>query len=173
MTTPSRIHFFKFVRHAKTCARLVTAGESCTCNAPVEEVPAFWCPVCDHPHWLDSRWKFNGNRDKPTFGPAYPGAKSSYLSFTGGVKRYRLERIDKNKRSADTYASERAALEACPNDKWRVVPYTTPRRVYCHSHVTDGMIRVLPDSPGPFAGKTVPLPLWVLEEDGHSYHRVP
>jgi hypothetical protein len=28
------------------------------------------------------------------------------------------------------------------------------------------MLRVLPDTPGPLGGKTVPLPQWVLEDDG-------
>lgn len=127
--------------------------------------PAFWCPVCNRPHWLDQRWKWNGDRDKPTFGPAHPGAKSSYLSYTERT-RYRAKRKDKPK--FGEWKQNRSEV-VLPNEHWEVET-ETKRRVYCHSHVTDGMIRVLPDSPGPYSGKTVPLMPWVANEDQRTWH---
>lgn len=32
--------------------------------------PAVWCPACDTHHLFDSRWKFNGDMEKPTFTPS-------------------------------------------------------------------------------------------------------
>lgn len=29
----------------------------------------FWCPGCKTYHEIDSRWKFDGNMDRPTFKP--------------------------------------------------------------------------------------------------------
>jgi hypothetical protein len=26
----------------------------------------FWCPGCETCHWIDGRWTFNGNMEKPT-----------------------------------------------------------------------------------------------------------
>lgn len=27
----------------------------------------FWCPACKTPHQTDHRWKFNGDKERPTF----------------------------------------------------------------------------------------------------------
>lgn len=27
----------------------------------------FWCPGCDGAHAIDTRWTFNGDKDRPTF----------------------------------------------------------------------------------------------------------
>lgn len=75
---------------------------------------------------MDRRWKWNGNRDKPTFGPVEPGVKHSFLCFT----------------------EEKGV-----------------RHTICHTYVTDGLLRVLGDTPGPLSGKTVALAAW----DGDTY----
>lgn len=126
--------------------------------------PAYWCPVCEHPHHLDGRWKWNGDYNKPTFGPSSPGAKSSFLSYYDAPARkyWRLERTDKKKVGEQQFDTEAEANAAKPHDLWVARQVTTPakRRVFCHVHVTDGMIRILPDTPGPLGGKTVPLQPW-------------
>lgn len=30
----------------------------------------FWCPGCDQAHWIDSRWTFDGDLERPTFHPS-------------------------------------------------------------------------------------------------------
>jgi hypothetical protein len=39
----------------------------------------FHCPGCGEPHVCDARWSFNGDRERPTFGPAAPEAQFSIL----------------------------------------------------------------------------------------------
>lgn len=147
--------------------------------------PAYWCPVCNHPHSLDGRWKWNGNYDKPTFGPAHPGARSSYLSYIdvragpywllkrhGVYKCYEFSGKEVPLQYGDKgYAEQQAKEYAHENDGagWGVVERQrkAERRVYCHVHVTDGMIRILPDTPGPLGGKTIPLRPWVLNKEGN------
>jgi 5-methylcytosine-specific restriction protein A len=136
--------------------------------------PAYWCPVCHHPHWLDQRWKWNGDRDRPTFGPAQPGARYSFLSFhdVRAKEHYELHRTDKNKRGTTTYATYAEAYAARPNNLWEVRgPITTPahRHVHCHVFIENGMLRVLGDTPGPLAGRTVQLQPWTCSEDGSRW----
>jgi hypothetical protein len=134
--------------------------------------PAIWCVVCDHPHYLDERWKFNGDFDKPSFLPAAPGTPHSYLSYTHESPHYIIKRKDKMKVGGEPYATFEEADRARPNDKWVVekVP-GGKRKVICHSHIIDGVMRVLGDTPGPHAGKNVPLPRWFLNADGRSYRK--
>lgn len=42
---------------------------------------AWWimCPGCGSSHELDKRWQFNGNKERPTFGPVSKGAAHSLL----------------------------------------------------------------------------------------------
>lgn len=35
-----------------------------------------WCPGCDEAHGCDSRWKFNGDYERPTFEPSLLVAQS-------------------------------------------------------------------------------------------------
>ena len=138
--------------------------------------PAFWCPVCGHPHWLDGRWKWNGSFDKPTFGPTAPGARFSFLSFSGGHVRklWRLERPGKvgQQEFATQEDAQAEIARAGLGPEWKVVAATkeVPRRVYCHSYVRDGKIQILSDTPHALAGQTVALESWTLEDDG-SYHK--
>lgn len=51
---------------------------------------AVYCPACEAVHPLDTRWSFNGDYDRPTFGPTAPGGNSSLLVATNhpGWKSY-------------------------------------------------------------------------------------
>lgn len=158
--------------------------------------PAYWCPVCDHPHWLDGRWKWNGDLDKPTFGPVSPGAKHSFLSYSSAhtstwwlLKRNDIFYAGQDESGKSTCTSDESKavcffeeqahqrVEQLKNDNeglgWGAVKRVRhyPYRVFCHVHVTDGMIRILNDTPGPLSGKTIPLQPWVLSEDGRTYHK--
>ena len=143
--------------------------------------PAIWCPVCKHPHVLDARWKWNGDVDKPTFGPASPGARFSFLSYsTRPAGRYFVLKrngayacvpgtktpmefgdLDFASTWADEHKQDNNGLG------WGVVPRDRggeKRIVYCHTYIKDGMLQVLSDTPGPLAGKTVPLQEWDVDE---------
>jgi hypothetical protein len=149
--------------------------------------PAFWCPVCQHPHWLNERWKWNGDRDKPTFSAAAPGQRFSFLSYLPPSEGtyHLLKRNDRwfrygsaapveeknaSKFGQRDFAERTAAEHADDNDGagWGVVErfIKTPRKVFCHSYVKDGMLQLLPDTPGPLGGTTVPLKPWSLNDDG-------
>ncbi len=53
-----------------------------------------YCPACQAHHHIDHRWSFNGDYDKPTFGPSEPGGASSLLVKTNhpGWKSYNPEK---------------------------------------------------------------------------------
>lgn len=150
-------------------------------NGAEQTWPAIWCPVCKHPHVLDSRWKWNEDVDKPTFGPASPGARFSFLSYStrpagqyfvlkrNGVfacvpgTKTPLEFMTQD--DAGQYAQQRVLENN--GQGWGVVPRNRggeKRIVYCHTYIKDGMLQVLGDTPGPLAGKTVPLPEWDVDE---------
>jgi hypothetical protein len=40
------------------------------------------CPGCDAPHQCDDRWSFNGDHERPTFGPVPPAPNCSVLVTT-------------------------------------------------------------------------------------------
>ena len=96
---------------------------------------AFWCPGCDEGHHVNSRWKFNGNADAPTFSP-------SILVRNG--------HFHPEHKNGDpcwcTYNAEH------PNEP------ASFKCQCCHSFVTDGQIQFLGDCSHALAGKTVPLP---------------
>jgi len=62
----------------------------------VDNVWVFFCPGCGHDHPYDSRWKFNGDVDKPTFTPSllcnadYPDSRC-HLFVTEGKIIYQLD----------------------------------------------------------------------------------
>lgn len=152
--------------------------------------PAYWCPVCDHPHALNGRWKWNGDFDKPTFS-SVNGNPHSFLSFHPPVDHdyYLLKRngwfytggsqpaVQDQSKAVQfvdrEYAEQRAIFLQGENGGtgWGVVTRHRKegRRTICHVYVTDGRIQVLRDTPGPLAGKTVPLEPWELHEDGITY----
>lgn len=137
--------------------------------------PAYWCPVCDAPHTLDARWKWNGDVVKPTFGPAKPGDKFSYLSYTTipAHSFWVLARppvkvgVDwkPGKVGADRYNTKGEAVQALAAaglpPGWEPHESRVPSemRVYCHVYIRDGNIQVLPDSKA-LKGQTVPLQPW-------------
>lgn len=106
-----------------------------------ERQVAFHCPGCDGLHVLTIDptarpcWSYNGLPDAPTFSP-------SVLVRTGHY-------IDGHKAGQDCWCSMAAKA---PDDP---PPFTC---TICHSFVTDGRIRFLPDSTHALAGQTVDLP---------------
>src|SRR5262245_53469210 len=66
-------------------------------------LPAYWCPVCDHPHRIgikgkplgDVTWDWNGELDKPTFAPSIHSLVSEHNSLSHFVlKRDGLKACD-------------------------------------------------------------------------------
>ena len=99
------------------------------------------CPGCGEIHMLPvgpgnggvyPRWDFNGDVDKPTFGPSV------------------LARGHRLVRDAAGEWTGKWELDAAGNP----IPYT------CHSFVEDGRIRFLTDCTHALAGQTVGLPDW-------------
>ena len=98
---------------------------------------AFYCPGCQTYHSFDSRWSFNGSMEKPTFTPSLKVGP-----WWGMPPEADLDLRDENgNRKLDENGRIFGAQE-----------------MLCHSFVTDGMIRFLPDCTHPLAGKTVPIP---------------
>jgi hypothetical protein len=55
----------------------------------------FTCPGCKKEHWYDTRWKFDGNFEKPSFSPSllvYPNKTAKqprcHLWITNGIIRF-------------------------------------------------------------------------------------
>lgn len=97
----------------------------------------FRCPGCDAVHrvWVGTgpgpRWVYNGNPEKPTFGPSIL-VKGEYWE--------------------PPVTSENA-------EEWKRNPWPQHKVTrICHSFVRDGQIQFLGDCTHGLAGKTVPLP---------------
>lgn len=141
--------------------------------------PAYWCPVCDHPHMINTdtskpgpAWSWNGDYDYPSIGPSAPGEKFSVLYFSDRPSRtvWRLARPGKT--GADEYPTEEAALQARKDAGLNVllwkpekVHVAAHRHVYCHTYVRNGTIQILPDSER-LGRRTMPLPEWVSPKEG-------
>lgn len=103
----------------------------------------FICPGCKGPHLLPTsesppslvvaRWTFNGNPDKPSFTPSI-------------LARY-YEPTEEGEAMMDRQDPVPPGMDRYPG-----------RDMVCHSFVTDGSIRFLPDSTHELAGQTVELP---------------
>lgn len=144
--------------------------------------PAYWCLVCNHPHRVNvdfagpPRWTWNGDVNKPTFKPSVlwysdkPQGRYWLLKRNGVYAGYMDNGAQRNFEfnsltDALTYAESHASDNG--GSGWGAVQRNrsgVQRHVYCHVHVTDGNLKVLPDSPGPLGGKTVPLPEWDVDE---------
>lgn len=103
---------------------------------------AFHCPGCECGHRISvkgphSVWGWNGSVTAPTFTPS--------ILITGG---HFARGFVKGSACWCTYNAEH--LDAPAPFKCSV----------CHSFVTDGKIRFLPDSTHALSGKTVDLPDW-------------
>lgn len=102
----------------------------------------FFCAGCESAHAIcinPGGWGFNGNYDKPTFTPSVLVRSGHYIPEWAEQMRK-----DPNRDCYCTFNKkhpELASFEcAC-----------------CHSFVTDGQIKFLPDSTHALAGKTVAL----------------
>lgn len=97
----------------------------------------FTCPGCGDVHMVDTtRWKWNGDMEKPTFSP-------SLLIRTGHHVPNR-----KDEGCWCTFNEEQRAAGK---------PETRFECYVCHSFVRDGQIQFLSDCTHSLAGKTVPL----------------
>jgi len=90
-----------------------------------------WCPACVEPHWIGDRWKFNGDRDKPTFAPS--------VKITG--KQIVVEN--------GKWTGE-----------WKLGPDGKALPYCCHYFLQDGQLRFCSDCTHSYAGKVVGLPPW-------------
>ena len=103
----------------------------------------FWCPGCKEVHGVTtgpSGWTFNGNTERPTFGPS--------ILVRGGH-----------------YADDWKPGDPCWctfNKEHADNPFTCTR---CHSYVEDGRIRFLSDCSHELAGQTVDLPAYPHGEE--------
>jgi hypothetical protein len=132
--------------------------------------PAYWCPVCKHPHRVAVRppfqpnrqWTFNGNYDKPTFSPSV----HVYIDYASDA-HFILARP--GKRGTLKFETAEAALAARPSDAWEPVAVGggARRETLCHVHITDGKIHILADSKK-LGGKTLPLEPWDKEAMGYG-----
>lgn len=92
----------------------------------------FWCPGCRAFHTVGRvGWSFNENYDEPTFLPSIKVESGHYIPGWSGPGCY-----------CTTEATDDPDRFVC-------------RR--CHSYVTDGCIKFLPDSTHQLAGQTVAL----------------
>ncbi|WP_036292055.1 DUF6527 family protein [Methylosinus sp. PW1] len=87
----------------------------------------FLCPACGCLHFVDHRWSFAGDYDRPTFSPSIR---------VNGVAAPTDEELDEYART-------------------RKLP--APRPFVCHSFVTAGKIQFLGDCTHELAGRTVDL----------------
>jgi hypothetical protein len=153
------------------------------------DVPAYWCPVCKHPHaiatkktgtvhkgWNGAMWGFNEDINAPTFTPSVLTYYTKHSGEYWMLKRHgKFMRVcDMSPGSGDdralefhdpSYALKTAEAHSADNagHGWGVVPRSRggeQRITICHVHVTNGMIQILPDTPGPLGGKTLPLDEW-------------
>lgn len=147
-----------------------------------QEIPAYWCPVCEAPHRIPyikplrekgPTWSWNGSVEKPTFKPSVRtyytkqgGAywllkrQGKYLCVPGTVQRMEFNEED----MAIRWANDRTGDNG--GTGWGVVPRNRGGEemvTVCHVHVTDGKIQILKDTPGPLGGKTLPLEEWDAE----------
>lgn len=94
----------------------------------------FWCPGCDMAHQVyvgdgpGPRWGWDGDVDRPTFTPSVRVQGVVPLTDAEHAAYMRGEEIPE------------------------------PRRMLCHSLITDGRIQFLHECTHALAGKTVPLP---------------
>ena len=102
----------------------------------------FWCPGCEEMHMVGVNpggWGFNGNYEKPTFTPSILVRSGHYMpGWAEGLR---------NGTKKDCYCTfnkkhPELASFVCS---------------LCHSFVTDGRSRFLPDSTHHLSGKTVAL----------------
>jgi len=91
----------------------------------------FECPGCGCAHFINERWTFNGDVDKPTISPS--------ILVTG--------------RQSPT--DEQVKRIMAGEDLCSELSHTR-----CHSFVTDGRIRFLDDCTHELKGQTVDLPDW-------------
>ena len=114
---------------------------------------SFWCLGCGHahlmrtvPHGSQACWSFNGNVERPTFGPSL------------------LVTWNEPANSGKALDDEIAALPAGGR-----VQMVAKR---CHSFIRDGNIQFLADCTHKLAGQTTPIPPWPPEhmefQDNHD-----
>lgn len=102
---------------------------------------AIYCPGCKERHVLDDRWKFNGDVERPSFGPVKPGTPHSLAIRSGHFARAH--------KPGDTCWCDWAKEHGEPP------PFECS---VCHTYITDGKIQYLADCTHALVGQTVDLP---------------
>lgn len=129
-------------------------------------MPAYWCPVCGHPHCVavdapfpsGARWQWNRDMDKPTF---HPSIHVNYTVHEG----FRLERPGKvGELRWETFEeAQAAAVEAGLGPQWQVRPCPERTVTCCHVWVKEGNIHILNDS-SRLGGMVQALQPWDVNE---------
>lgn len=99
------------------------------------DILSFWCPGCKEVHAVNvgpNGWSFNGDLDKPTFGPSVLVRSGHHMPGHSG----------------DCWCTFKQRTGRESSFKCGV----------CHSFVRDGQIQFLRDCTHALAGQTVPLP---------------
>lgn len=106
---------------------------------------SFLCPGCSDHHVIriggegsGPKWGYNGNPAAPTFKPSILVRSGHYVPGHAGDQCY----CTWDRKDQDEFADLKCGI--------------------CHSFVTDGRIRFLPDSTHELAGQTVDLPEYRL-----------